>query len=198
VGGTIRLVIDIPDWLENILIQPLLLYRRARYGYCFRRIPLTRGQFAIVDPEDYWKLNKYKWHTVANRGPCYAGRTYRDSKTGKRRFISMHRWLIEVPPSCCLDHINHNGLDNRRANLRPATISQNCCNRRKTSSKTWSRYKGVSWRIRDKRWSAEIKIAGNSKFLGLFRNETSAAKAYDAAAGKYHGRFAVLNFEAGK
>jgi len=107
----------------------------------------------------------------------------------------MHREIIKAPDCFCVDHINHKGFDNRKVNLRLATPSQSCCNRRKTSTGTWSRYKGVSWRIRDKRWSATIAINRSSKFLGVFRDEIAAAKAYDAAANKYHRQFAVLNFK---
>jgi len=107
----------------------------------------------------------------------------------------MHRKILKAPDSFIVDHINHNGLDNRKANLRLATHSQSACNRRKSSAKTWSKYKGVSWRISDKRWSAAIGINNRAKWLGLFTDEISAAKAYDAAARKYHGEFASLNFE---
>ena len=174
------------------------MYRRLRYGHAFRTIPLTRGKFAIVDAEDYPWLNKYKWYTVPDRCTCYAGRDLRLPKSGSYMRIRMHQQILEPPAGFCVDHINHNGLDNRKANLRSATHSQNCCNRRKTSARTWSRYKGVSWRIHDKRWTAAIKINGQTRFLGRFRDEVAAAKAYDAAARKYHGQFAALNFENGK
>jgi len=197
-GANIRLVIDIPNWLENILIQPVLLYRWARYGHAFRTIPLTRGKFAIVDAEDYPKLNKYKWHTVPDKCTCYAARDLRLPQTCRYIRTRMHQQILNPPAGFCVDHINHNGLDNRKANLRLATHSQNCCNRRKTSTGTWSRYKGVSWRIHDKCWTAAIKINSQTKFLGRFRHEVEAAKAYDAAAHKYYGEFAALNFENGK
>ena len=140
-------------------------------------------------------MNKYKWHTLPGRRTYYAAHGFREAKSGKHKFIWMHRKILKAPKQYCVDHINHNGLDNRKANLRLATRSQSACNRRKTSTRTWSRYKGVSWRIHDKRWSAEIGINRKHKFLGLFRDEAAAAKAYDAAARKYHGQFAVLNFE---
>ncbi len=107
----------------------------------------------------------------------------------------MHREIIHPPGHLVVDHINHNGLDNRKANIRPATRSQNNFNRlivkREDSS---SKYKGVSWRKRKMRWHARIHVNGEYKFLGYFKDEIHAAKAYDEAAKKYHGEFAVLNF----
>lgn len=108
----------------------------------------------------------------------------------------MHRVIIEAPDEMFVDHINHNGLDNRRSNLRLATRSENTQNRRKISTKTRSRYKGLSLhKERRKGWSARIRVKGKSKFLGFFADEIEAGKAYDRAARKYHGEFAVLNFE---
>lgn len=186
---------DIPGWLEKIVRLLMQLYVRVGYGRLFKAIVLTQGKFAIVDAEDYERLNKYKWHTMRDRCTWYAVRSVRvGGKQGLMR-VFMHREIVKVAENRCVDHINHKGLDNRKANLRAATRSENCCNRRKTWAKTWSRYKGVSWRVRDKRWSATITINGSVKFLGVFGEEISAAKAYDAAAQKYHGRFAVLNFK---
>jgi hypothetical protein len=94
----------------------------------------------------------------------------------------------------CIDHINNNGLDNRKANLRHATPAQKARNRRKTAAKTSSKYKGVSYHAGQRKWCASIHVNGQSEYLGLFQNEIDAAKAYDAAAKKHHKEFAVLNF----
>jgi hypothetical protein len=94
----------------------------------------------------------------------------------------------------CVDHINNNSLDNRKANLRLATPAQNARNRRKMATKTSSKYKGVSYHSGQKKWCAAIRVDGQYKYFGLFKNEIDAAKAYDKAARKHHKEFAVLNF----
>jgi len=106
----------------------------------------------------------------------------------------MHRELIEVADGLLVDHINHDGMDNRRANLRAATHSQNMYHRGKRLGATQSKYKGVYWRKRNRKWQALITFQKEKIYLGYFRNEIDAAKAYDRAARKYHGEFASLNF----
>ena len=174
------------------MVFVLLLYRRLRYGYPFRRIPLTKGKFAVVDPDDYETLSKYKWHVTKNGNTFYAKRNAPTRKVVTP--IYMHRCIIKVPPGLVIDHINHNGLDNRKANLRPATRAQN--NRySKKRKNTSSKYKGVNWYSREKRFVAKITTDGNTVTLGYFKDEVEAAKAYDRAALKYHKEFAMLNFD---
>jgi hypothetical protein len=191
--GIIELRIKIPVLLERLIIWLLLLYRRLRYGYPFRRIPLTQGKFAIVDPEDYDRLAKHKWQASRFPRSDYATRFvtigYR-----RQKHIQMHRVIMNVRPGQFIDHINHNGLDNRKTNLRLATRAQNSWNKRKQRGNHSSKFKGVSWFIREKNWQARIQSNGTKFFLGSFKKEIDAAKAYDNAAKKYYGDFASLNF----
>jgi len=185
--------IKIPAWLERIGVCFVLGYRRLRFGYAFRKIPLTQGQYAIVDPDDYPRLAKYKWRICRAKGKniCYAERSIR-LPNGKYSRILMHRQLIDVPEGYVIDHINYSGLDNRRANLRLATVAQNAWNSKKRNPR--SGYKGV-WFARDKGlWRAAIVCNRRRIHLGYFRDKREAAKAYDTAARLHFGEYAVLNF----
>jgi hypothetical protein len=150
--------------------------------------------FARVDPEDYRRLAEYKWFLAGSPTGCYAAHWHYPEDSKRRRKVWMHRQIIDIPPGMVCDHINRNGLDNRKANLRPATISQNLCNRPKRKTKTRSRYKGLEWDRAQRKWKARLQLNGRKIYLGSFKSEEAAARAYDTAAKKYHGQFATLNF----
>jgi len=154
---------------------------------------LTQGKVAIVDPEDYARLVKYKWHLAKSPTGSYAVRWQRLQNKNARIRIWMHRQVIHIPGHMVCDHINRNGLDNRKANLRPATVSQNLCNRPKTKTKTRSKYKGLEWERIQRKWKIRIQLNYRKIYLGSFVSEINAAKAYDHAAKKYHREFAVFN-----
>jgi hypothetical protein len=189
----IRLTIHIPATLEKLLMSLALAYHRLRYGHSVRLIPVGRGKYAIVDADDYDRLAKYKWQVHYDGNTYYAFRRTSGGAGKKRRRILMHREIMDIPEGLVCDHINRKALDNRKANLRPATSSQNNCNTRKRGQAT-SRYRGVGRATTSNKWVAQIKVNGRQIYLGTFDNKVDAAKAYDAAAKKYHGEFAVLNF----
>jgi len=172
----------------------VLAYRRIRYGYAFRRIPLSQGKYAIVDPDDYSDLVKHKWHVAKMGRTFYAARTV-TAEDGKQRQLAMHRQILKVPDDMVVDHTNRNGLDNRKHNLRQASRAQNGQNRAKYGNRKYaSKYKGVTWHRERKLWQVEIKVNRRRIFLGSFHDEVQAARAYDRAAKKYHRDFASLNF----
>jgi hypothetical protein len=191
----LELRIKIPDWLAGPLIRLALIYRRICYGYPFRRIPLTQGKYAIVDPEDYDRLSKYKWYAARCKNIFYAGRNSRPAKGRKRLYIKMHTAVLKPPRGFIIDHINRNGLDNRKANLRIVTYAQNSLNRPyKKRPDSPSKYKGVTWHKAQRKWAVQICYNNIHKNVGYFHDEIEAAKAYDKAAKKHHKDFAVLNF----
>ncbi len=188
-----KLTISIPVWLDRIFVWPVMVYRRQRYGYTFRRIYLGQNKFTIVDQADFYSLNNFQWCLQQKDQNTYVVRFILNP--GKRvTIVSMHREIMNPPKNLFVDHRNNDGLDNRRQNLRLATPSQNMCNRRKRTSKTSSRFIGVCFDKGTGRWCAHIKAEGKTKWLGRFSSEIDAAKARDNAARQYHGEFARLNF----
>jgi hypothetical protein len=153
-----------------------------------KEIPLTRGQFALVDDEDFEYLNQWKWITTDNG---YARRT--EYKNGTQKPVNMHVLIASPSLGMLVDHINGNKLDNRRENLRICTNTENRRNISKYKNNT-SGYKGVTWHKQHRKWYAQIVPLRKNIFLGLFSDAKEAARAYDAAAKKYFGQFARLNF----
>ena len=153
------------------------------------KIKLTQNQTALIDDEDYEVISKYNWYTRKTKNTFYAvAHTY---KNNKRTIVQMHRIIMNPEPKEEVDHINHHGLDNRRGNLRVCSRQQNQFN--KLPNNKTSRYKGVCWHKRKKKWQATIGLENKQKWIGYFSNEVEAARAYDQVALKYFGEFAYLN-----
>lgn len=156
------------------------------------QIPLTQGKFAIVDDIDA-DLANFKWYAAKSRNTFYANRTM--LKNEKKIAIQMHRLILQrihqenfhSNEKC--DHINGDGLDNRRCNLRISSIQENSRNQ-KINKRNKSGYKGVFWDKTYKKWKAQIRTKDKSKHLGYFDNPKEAYEAYKRAAIKYHGEFA--------
>lgn len=154
-----------------------------------RMIPLTQGKQAIVDDEDFEYLNQWKWFACPDKRNCYAAH----SGGWLKPMVFMHRVLLNAPSNMFVDHINGDGLDNRRCNLRLANRSQNMANRGMQADNT-SGYKGVGVGRHGKNWRAQIRVRNKQIHIGVFSTPEEAARAYDDAAKKYFGEYAHLNF----
>ena len=161
-----------------------------------KEIPLTQGKVALVDDADFNLLDQHKWTASPRKQTVYAKSDQR--VTRGCACVYMHVFLMKPGAERAVDHINGNGLDNRRGNLRVCTKSQNQGNRRKglfrNGTECSSKYKGVYWNKRDRRWRAQIRQKSKCIYLGNFRNEHDAAMAYDAKARELFGEFARTNF----
>ncbi|HUV64953.1 MAG TPA: HNH endonuclease [Sedimentisphaerales bacterium] len=184
--------LPVPTILVRIAVRVVLLYRRVRYGYAFRRIKLTKGKFAIVDPEDFEQLNQYNWYCTYYG---YAARKIpKKDRKGKETRVLMHRELCPVPDELVVDHINRNPGDNRKANLRPATKQQNCWNAKIKKKRAETQYTGIHFDKRRGKWYVHITLDGRSTTCGYYSDEVEAAKAYDRLVKQHRGEFGVLNF----
>jgi hypothetical protein len=146
----------------------------------------------LVDDENFDELNQYKWcaHKIGNT--WYAARN--TSKAEGKRTIHAHCQVMGFPSSF-IDHINQNGLDNRKSNLRLCSVAENGHNSRMHKNK--SGFRGVCFdkrKWRQKRWYARVWNAGIKISLGYFSTPEEAARAYDKKALELFGKFASLNF----
>lgn len=157
-------------------------------------IPLTKGFFAKVDDADFGYLMQWKWHVTTSNGgkTFYAVRNVRADEGGRGEKIYMHAVLLPEVPE--VDHRNGDSLDNQRGNLRPADALKNNQNRRMRSDKLVP-FKGVTQHKKGRSYfQARIKANGALHSLGYFKDPEEAARAYDAAARKFFGEFALVNF----
>lgn len=149
-------------------------------------VPLTRGYEAVIDAVDVTIVEGFRWYAMPDKNTVYAATTTYDG--GKKKTVRMHRLLMSVPSEIFVDHRDTDGLNNRKKNLRKATVTQNNQNRNSRKN-TSSLLKGVSWHKTDKRWQARIKINGTERHLGRYPTAEAAHAAYCEASAKYHGEF---------
>lgn len=151
-----------------------------------KEIQLAQGGTALVDDDDYDYLVQYKWRRVKQKTCFYVSASVKID--GKFKTLIMHRLVMNAPKGTMIDHIDCNGLNNQKTNLRFASYVQNGMNRRPNKNR---KYKGVT--IQGERFCASITYNKQRIALGTFNNIDDAAQAYNEAAIKYHGSFARLN-----
>lgn len=155
-----------------------------------QKVPLFsrkyKDKYTILDDDDYEALKDKKI--------CFinAGKGYAVYYTGGDTFW-LHRVIMKTPKEMDTDHINGDTLDNRKENLRVCTHQQNLANRKKQLTKSSSRYKGVSWSKKEKKWEASLYVGGKRHSLKYHTDEKAAAMAYNAKAKEIFGSFARLN-----
>ena len=157
-----------------------------------KKIKLSQDKITLVDDEDYEWLSQYNWHLYTRKKSETIYANTNIYINNKRTTKKLHNLLINPSKGFEVDHIDRDGLNNQKENLRIVTRSQNCINRSKFRNTT-SKFKGVTWHKDNKKWLAQIRLNKKKYYLGEFINEIDAAKAYNKAAKKLHNRYAVLN-----
>jgi hypothetical protein len=150
-------------------------------------ITLSGGVEAVVDAADADAVRGYNWHCKFAPSTSYAAT---NQKVGHLKYngLFLHRLIMQPDDGFFVDHINGNGLDNRRENLRVVSHSQNMMNSRKPVSNT-SGIKGVSWYAKTKKWKAQIAASGKKMHIGYYCTKEEAAKAYAEASRRLHKQF---------
>lgn len=155
-----------------------------------KKIQLTKGMQALIDDKELEKVSQYVWRARKGRNSYYATAHMGDWRSKKD--LHLHNLIMNPPVGFVVDHIDHNGLNCQRENMRICTKEENGKNR---SAWGMSKYLGVS-QVNHKtciRWEAKIYNHGKRKYLGSFKSEHEAALAYNNAAKVIHGEFANLN-----
>lgn len=153
-----------------------------------KEIKLTQGMIALIDDEDFEKVNQYKWRARKSKKKHYA-----TSQIKEKKGIHLHNLIMNPPPGFVVDHEDRDGLNCQKSNMRICTNIQNKKNRTAWGA---SKYLGVAILRRKNyiKWEARIFNNKTSFYLGCYLTEEDAARAYDKAAKDLHGEFANLNF----
>lgn len=156
-----------------------------------RTIELGRGYTTVVDEDDYDKLSQYNWSVDERSHTTYVKRSVYEGgiRTGTE---IMHRLIMDAPEDMQVDHINGDGLDNRKENLRLCSQKQNLMNKRSVVDSS-SKHKGVCWDKGSSKWRAYIQVDKKKKHLGYYTDELAAASAYNEAAKEHFGEYAKVN-----
>ena len=150
----------------------------------------TKAVYALVDDEDYEELSQYKWYFHKGKNDNRADYTKRyQHKNNKATIISMHRAIMKPPKGMVVDHINGNGLDNRKKNLRVCTNAENCRNAKKPKNNK-SGHTGIFWRKEDKGWQVNICVNYKQKYLGVYKKPEDAIRVRKAAEKQFFGEYA--------
>jgi hypothetical protein len=152
-----------------------------------KKIKLTKSKFALVDNSDFEELNKYKWYCFKYGNTYYAMRSSNRIK-GKQTVIKMHRFLMNPLKGQQIDHVDGNGLNNQRKNLRICNHSENQRNKKIYKSNI-SGFKGVSWNKNANKWQSFIRVDSKRIHLGYFKSKLSAFETYCKASVEFHGKF---------
>lgn len=147
-------------------------------------VPLTRGYVSIIDADDAHLVGGFNWYSFVCKHTVYAVRKVYEN--GKQRAEYLHRAIIGNPIGLDIDHINGDGLNNRRANLRSVSNAVNAQNQRKPKSNNKNGFLGVSWHKQSGKWEAKIGTDGKRKYLGLFDDPSIAHEAYLTAKRNLH------------
>ena len=150
-------------------------------------INITRDAVVVIDDEDYERISRHRW-ALNPEGSGYAIRKGA-KRRGEKRTVAMHQEIMHAPPGSLIDHINGNGLDNRKSNLRFADTQKNSFNKAKAKGTYTSKYKGVFQRGGENKWTARIKYNDHHVELGEYESESLAAAVYNYAAAVFFGEF---------
>lgn len=155
--------------------------------------PASKGLFAYVNKMDYERALKLSKTWFAHKSMpgdyTYYARADVYNK-GKRSRVYLHRFVLKANKGDKVDHINGDGLNCTRKNLRFCTVSENAANRRKLQANNTSGYNGVWWGNREQKWLVSIQYRGKKKYIGSFHDKLEAAKAYNEKALELFGKFA--------
>ena len=156
------IAIKVPNWLDRIFAWPMMVWRRHKYGYDYRRIYLGEGEWTIVDQQDYYRLCNFKWHVNGTNGKFYAVRQIKvDNKHTKRMYL--HREIMNAPKGMLVDHKDGNSFDNRRANLLGNPVSK-FVQQTKKSEYIITVYRGLLGQ-------GEKKMGGQNKVSGEIKDD---------------------------